>query len=42
MSPEPDARAEELLGFWFEDASRDAAALARRSSVWFRSDPAYK
>ena len=32
---------EELLSFWFEDATRGPDALQRRNAVWFRADPAF-
>ena len=30
-----------VLSFWFEDATQSPEALQRRGAVWFRSDPAF-
>ena len=31
----------EVLDFWFRDATRSPEALERRGAVWFRTDPAF-
>ena len=35
------ATPEDVLTFWFRDATRSPEALERRSPVWFRADPAF-
>ena len=32
---------DDVLTFWFEDATRSPDALRRRGTVWFRADPAF-
>ena len=32
---------EDVLSFWFEDATRSPDALQRRNQAWFRADPAF-
>ena len=32
---------QEVLSFWFEDATKSVEAFLRRRAVWFRNDPAF-
>lgn len=41
MTPAATGQAEEILAFWFADATGDAIALARCTALWFGSDPAF-
>ena len=36
-----ERKPEQVLSFWFEDATLSPEALQRRSAVWFRADPAF-
>ena len=35
------ATPDDVLSFWFEDATHTPEALQRRGTVWFRADPAF-
>lgn len=35
------AMPDDVLSFWFEDATHSPEALQRRGTVWFRADPAF-